>query len=141
MNKTHTIGGLEITPQKCIKINEPLLSSHEIPEGPLVNISKNGDEKYTVNIIAYIADNFEKIPDNPLPKSCFYIDEKKKIVFEYSGISLVKSRIKNEMICRKFCIDYYSKPKEDKKYNLYHIKIDYKVLMKTNKFVEAIIVH
>lgn len=167
MPKEFSIGGLLITPQFCKKINtdSDLLTFFEVSQEPLVNIYNNGNGTFTINVVAFLPDDIEKIDDKELDNSSFFIDRDKKIAFSYNGVSGVSTGIStthpnDAVFTREFQVIYKSeylnsfngnaihtasegkKDKSDKdpKFNAYHIKIIYGFISCNFQSAEAVIV-
>ena len=147
MNQKITIAGLEFELKFCKKINEKSLEDWEISRIPLANIYSSRDrDTYTVNVFAHIPTDFNTIEKHNQPLIDLLPKEKNKLFFSYNGVSVVKTSIYklNEgdaILCRNFSIDYDSSKDEPIKYNLYHIKLHYRIVKNDGQSVEAIIVH
>jgi hypothetical protein len=147
MDKAITIAGLEFELKFCKKINEKPLEDWEISRIPLANIYSSRDrDTYTVNILSHIPVDFNTIKEHNQLHIDLLPKEKNKLFFSYNGVSVVKTSIYklNEgdaILCRNFSIDYDSSKEEPIKYDLYHIKLHYRIVKNDGQSVEAIIVH
>ncbi len=147
MTQKITIAGLEFELKFCKKINEKPIENWEVSRIPLANIYNSRDsDNYTVNILAYIPTDFNTIKDYNQPHLDLLPEEKNKLFFSYNGVSVVKTSIDrhytdNTILCRSFSIDYNSSRAEPIKYNLYHIKLNYRIVKNDGQSVEAVIVH
>lgn len=147
MSQQITVAGLEFELKFCNKINDKPIEKWETSEIPAANIyNSESSETYTVNILTYIPIDFKTIEGYTQPHIDLLPEETNKLFFIYDGVSTVKTSINksdenNIVLCRKFMIDYDSSNDEDTKFNLYHIKLHYRILNTNNQSVEAIIIH
>lgn len=147
MSQKITIAGLEFNLKFCKKINEKPIELWEVSRIPLANVyNSRNSATYTINIFAHIPADFRTKEVNNQPYLDLLPKEDNKLFFSYNGVSVVKTSINkqnqdNAILCRNFSIDYDSSKAQPVKYNLYHVKLQYRILTNDGQSVEAIIVH
>lgn len=145
MKNKITIAGLSATINFCNKLNNDPVKSIYISQEPLATIyGSQKDDTYTVNIIAHIPVNLNKLNETNV-NSGLFLNKEKTLFLNYNGVCNIDTSVQKQdgsgvLLCRDFNIEYDSNEPVVDYYDIYQAQFDYKLADKNFQSVEAIIV-
>lgn len=137
--KENTLEPLVFDNYSAQKLNKQLLQAFPASE-PVINMYKNEDDSYTVNVIAHLPDKLDQL-EKPSGDQGVFVNANKTLFVSYEEnlVPLITDINPDQAIdTREFIIQYDADPKS-KGYDLYHIEFTY-TLSEAAAYAQAIYV-